>query len=241
MLLATFIAFDILHCVSTRLDPYLDVDHVEALNSLGLCAESLLGCRSATLILIFEVSALDRWKRDAKKTRKLSIVELARRGGVLEERLRRELAVLDNHLAFRPAYRSQSQSHRMQAPSEVSKLFTLAAIVYLHVVISGAHPDLPEIVQPVSEAISVFKNMSDPTLLQNVVWPFCVTGCLALEEQKDYFRELFAAAEVTESSKGTCGEAFKIIEQCWWRRKTSSYNCDWALIMEQRDQFVMLI
>lgn len=128
----------------------------------------------------------------------------------------------------------------VSAYSEINQAFALAAITYLHVVVSGAHPELPEIAETVSSTIAVLKGLEDPSLLRSTVWPFCITGCLAQEEQQSCFRDLLAAAGITKSSTGTCYEAFTIMEEWWVMRKTHAYNRDWASIMNQRGQHVLL-
>ncbi|KAK9326943.1 hypothetical protein V1520DRAFT_376242 [Lipomyces starkeyi] len=96
--------------------------------------------------------------------------------------------------------------------AEISKIFTLSANTYLRVVISGAHPELPEITESVSETVLAFKSLKDPRLLRNAIWLFCISGCLALEEQQSFFRDLVTAADIAQWTVGTCFEAFKIIE-----------------------------
>ncbi|KAF7593907.1 hypothetical protein BBP40_010609 [Aspergillus hancockii] len=237
VLLGSFISFDIISSASTRRTPLLDIDHGQALSNLGISLESITGCRNAIMALIYEISSLDRWKEETQAAHRLSIIDLAERGRHIEERLRHELVDMDNMPLTGPSLWNQT------APSnhEISKLFALASIIYLHVVISGAHPELPEIAEAVSQAVVVFKGLRDRRLLQSIlVWPFCITGCLALGEQQSFFRDLFSATGITESTIGTCFEAFKIMEECWEARKTRSYNCDWVSIMKQRGYYVLL-
>ncbi|KAH8800661.1 C6 transcription factor [Xylogone sp. PMI_703] len=228
VLLASFISFDIIASASTRSSPFLNVDHIQALNNLDISLESLIGCRNSVMALIFEISSLDRWKKEAQAAHKLSIVDLAKRGSQIEERLRHELADIEKIRSTEPSLWSPPGMLSVPSHSEISQLFALSAIIYLHVVISGAYPDLPEIAEAVSKAIVVFKSLKDPRLLRSVVWPFCVSGCLALEEQQSFFRDLVSGAGITQWTSGTCFEAFKIMQKCWKARKTCSYSCDWT-------------
>ena len=87
-------------------------------------------------------------------------------------------------------------------------------MTYLYVVISGAYPELPEVRESVSKTIDAFQSLADPTLLPYLVWPFCISECLALNGQYTIFRDLVSIAGVTQSTIGTCFEAFKIMEEC---------------------------
>ncbi|THC93891.1 hypothetical protein EYZ11_006643 [Aspergillus tanneri] len=241
VLLGSFISFDIISSASTRRTPFLDIDHGQALSNLGISLESITGCRNAIMALIYEISALDRWKEESQAAHRLSIIDLAERGRQIEERLRQELADMDDMPLTGPSLWNHSGIQTAPSNHEISKLFALSAVIYLHVVISGAHPELPEIAEAVSQTVVVFKGLRDRRLLQSIlVWPFCISGCLAVGEQQSFFRDLFSAAGIKESTIGTCFEAFQIMEECWEARKTRSYNCDWVSIMKQRGYYVLL-
>ena len=72
------------------------------------------------------------------------------------------------------------------------------------------------------------------------VRPFCISGCLALDEQHGIFRSLVSAADITKSTVGTCLEVLKIMEECWEIRKSSPCNFDWVSIMNKRGHYVLL-
>lgn len=241
LLLGSFISFDITSSASTRKAPSLDIDHVQVLNNLGIDLESITGCRNSIMALIHEISALDRWKEESEAARRLSIIDLAERGRQIEDRLRKELASMGTKLSTGLSVCNHAGVPPAPSQPEVSKLFALSAITYLHVVLSGPHPEIPEISEAVSQTIYVFKGLKDKRLLQGIlVWPFCISGCLAQREQQSFFRDLFYTTGITESSIGTCFEAFKIMEECWEARRTRSVNYDWVSIMNQRGHSVLL-
>lgn len=243
-LLGSFISLDIISSASTRRPLFLNIDHAKALRDPCVSLEGIMGCRNSIMTLIYDISLLDRWKEESQADRKLSIIDLAERGRQIEKRLQQELVDRDVLPNTSPTLLNTSSS-TLSGPANpvVNKLFALAALIYLHVVISGAHPELPEIAAAVAQAITVFKDMWDRRLLQSVlVWPFCVSGCLALGEQQAFFRNLLAAAEITEFTPGTCFEAFRIMEKCWEARSSgpSNYEYEWASIMKQHGCDVFL-
>lgn len=101
-LLGFFISSDIITCVSTGSGPVLEINHLLALATLGINTESLIGCRNPVLALIFEISSLDRWKKETRNAGKLSIPDLAKHGGYIDKRLRQELAYINDIPTTRP-------------------------------------------------------------------------------------------------------------------------------------------
>jgi hypothetical protein len=240
-LLGAFIWLDILSCVSTGSKPFLSLEHGFVLESGGIRLEELVGCENWAAILVFDISVLDNWKRELERSHKLSIAELAKRGALIEERLKEKLAETSIQEPIPMGdFSRKAMRFLRSSTTDITKIFALSALTYLHVVISGSHPELPEIAESVSNTIAAFRALTDPKLLRNLVWPFCITGCLASEGQQSIFHDLVLAAEVDEQTVGTCLEAMKIVEECWRIRKTGSRNCDWVFVMNSLGHHVLL-
>ncbi|KAM3065101.1 hypothetical protein ACMFMG_006140 [Clarireedia jacksonii] len=106
-------------------------------------------------------------------TQTLSLKGLVQRGGQIEERLQNELSDLEKTSPVTGAGGSRAQT------AEITRIFALAAVTYLHVVTSGALPELSEIKESVSRTIGAIKRLTDAKLLRNLAWKLCITGCLA--------------------------------------------------------------
>lgn len=195
---------------------------------------------SSVIDLIFEIAQLDQWKKAAQSAFKLSMVELVKRSDRIEQKLWRELADIQKTPPSAESRCSPGNGPAPVSPAEVNQLFTLSAITYLHVVVSGAQPELPEIATSVAQTVRVFKELKDPGLLKSAAWPFCVTGCLANEEQQGTLRGLIAAAGIDRGTIGASYEAWVIVQECWERRKTYNSPCDWATIMNERGRPILL-
>ncbi|KAJ5124457.1 uncharacterized protein N7515_008282 [Penicillium bovifimosum] len=190
--LGSFIAFDIISSASTRSNLTLNINHLQVLGTFNLSLESHTGCRDSVMALVLEISLLDKWKEEAKSANKLSYVELVKRGDGILSRLRQELAAIEGKfhswtggagggslLATPPPAMSTSNTPT-STHAEISKVFILAAITYLHVVISGPYPEVPEIAESVSETVLAFKSLKDPRLLRSSSWDHstCYWGVL---------------------------------------------------------------
>ena len=240
-LLGSLVSFDIIASASTRSDQFFHLDHKLVLERAGIRLEDLFGCSNWAMILIFEISWLDQWKKDAKKANKLSISELTKRGRKLEQRLQEKLANMEHFSSTGSSLVRPPGMMHLPPAIEMTKVYALSAVTYLHVVVAGARPELPEIIESVSRTVVAFQNLTDARLLRNLVWPFCISGCLASEGQYEYFRELVSSVGVTQSAMRTCLEALRLMEACWEGRKDCSDNFDWASIMNKRGSHVLLM
>jgi hypothetical protein len=234
VLVGSIILFDIIASASTRSQPSLALDHRNIVEMFEIELASLFGCTNRVVSLILEIVLLDNWKKEAEKSRKMSMVEVVRRAAKIEPLLQQQIADLQSSST------ESSRNTLSASQREITNIFSLSALTYLHVVVSGAHPELPEIEESVSRTLSAFQSLTDPKSLRNLVWHFCVSGCLALEGQQMAFRELVSKAKITPSTIGTCLQAFEIMEESWEMRRNFSYNCDWVFIMNKRGSNVLL-
>jgi hypothetical protein len=103
--------------------------------------KTIMGCPNWVVKILNEISALQAWKASAEINRKLSIIELATRGGVIIHALNERVVQLDNTEQRNDT--SDKVSEGDQGAERVTTLaFALAAMIYLHVVKSGPSPHL---------------------------------------------------------------------------------------------------
>ena len=242
-LLGFFIYMHIVTSASTRSSQLLIPDHKVLLETGEIKLANLIGCSNWAMIFIFEISSLDKWKKEEEDAHRLSVIELTKRGRQIEERLLSRLASLDHDLSPRalPPTAAVVEPHLRPGclKTEITRIFALSAVTYLHVVISGAYPANPDIKRSVSQTLDALRSLPDPKWLQHVVWPYCISGCLAADEQQQrVFRELVSVPRVTH---GTCLEALSVMEECWLLRRKEGACHDWASVMKRRGQYVLLL
>jgi hypothetical protein len=241
ILIGSFIRFDVLAGASIGSRPFLDLNHLELLADNTIHLEDLVGCENWVVALIFRISELGNWKRESESNCRLSIRELAKRGAEIDACLQENLSNISHRSTIQedspPGVSNASFSGSTKAA--ITTIFALSALTYLHVVVSGPIFDLPEIAESVTRTVAEFAKVRDAGLLQFLVWPFCVTGCLASEEQQSVFRNLISAQKITESTVGTHMGALKLMEECWKRRKRQG-NCDMMSVMQSLGHFILL-
>jgi hypothetical protein len=240
VLISTFIWFDVLAGASTGSRHFLNVDHILLLEGSIIHLEALIGCENWVIVLIFRISELRNWKRELESNHRLSISELAKQGADIEACLQERLGKMSTQNTVQEGgFSGATRRYPKSARAVITRIFALSALTYLHVIVSGPISELPEITDSVTRTIAEFSDLSDARSLRYLVWPFCITGCLASKEQHGFFRDLISAGDISERTVGACMGAFKVMEECW-KRKMRSQNCDWISVMESLGHLILL-
>ena len=239
-----FIWFDILSCTTTGSKPscnewLLSLIHEENGN---LQLRKLMGCQNWVMVIIMEIAALDYWKRGCQVKGSLDMRELTQRTICIEKRLNYGLAgnaklVLSHGLGSRGSPEWETRS--------VTDVFACSALTYLHVVLSGPYPELPEIRSSVDRTICALQALHERHWIHRLAWPFCVAGSMALPQSQIHFRNLACDAVPYGQGFKSLKIAVAIVEQCWAVRREGdelgSRVCDWRIGMKNLGLSVLLI
>lgn len=239
LLLASFLWLDILARVSTRENTLSQLNHTLLLEQTNIRPENLFGCRCWAVLMMLKISQLDDWKREAEMNRRLSVADLVKRGAKIEEELEQGLA---DELV--PQSRHERTGLELEFEEKclvVTRCYGLAALTYLHVVVSGAHPDLPEIYDSVSRGLAALMSLKEQNMFETAVWPVCVIGCMVAESKESTFRIHTAEGGVTLASARGLSRAMEIVEHCWKQRAAGFGNCDWFSAMKSVGQQNLLL
>ncbi|KAI1424466.1 fungal-specific transcription factor domain-containing protein [Xylaria sp. FL1777] len=215
-----------------------DDDNNNDKSSPAICLGEYVGCESWAMLEIAEVAQLAAWKREHQSKGSLSMVELVRRACAIEARIRRRLDArrdvpvpadrasnIYDPSAYHPVT-PYSGIHEMLGESATRKTLAIdlhtriwaqAAITCVNVLASGLQPGLPEMRASVEATMALLRSLPSPLALRTLVWPFAVTGCLALPGQEAFFAGLVAdmgALGVVGSAK----EALAIMQLVWKHR-----------------------
>ncbi|KAI1177258.1 fungal-specific transcription factor domain-containing protein [Nemania sp. FL0916] len=236
---------DVLAATTNGDEPRLQRYHSELLAGPAprIALGEYVGCHSWAVLEIAAAARVAAWKRAQQASGSLSIVDLARRACAVETRLQQRLASLaclstcregtvdaydpsaiypvTPYLGFHEAVGASSGGGRQPRSAGAMDLHTRiwaqAAVTYVHVVASGLQPALPEIRSSVAATIELLRTLPSPLALRTLVWPFAVTGCLALREQEGFFVDLVEGMGAMHVF-GTVGEALNIMRRVWEHR-----------------------
>ena len=222
-ILCVYVKFDILFVAFTGFEPVLRHHISGQIESQNGACENAMGCEHWVIGLISTVSDLRRWKEDQKQKQELDITLLVSKGASIEHQLQDRLQQCQDRLVEAT---SGDQNHIRVL--EITNIYALSALTYLHVVTLGAYPKLLQITASVSRTIIALQGLSIPeTLLLS--WPICVTGCMALNEQ---YAAIGALISTWDDHWRVQSRLRKILDECWSRRAAGE-ACDWISATDQ--------
>lgn len=239
-LLSQFVWFDILGIVSTGNNALLGINHVYLLDSKTIHINEVSGCHNLVAETLCKIASLRRWKIETECDGKLNILELATRGGVIL----RSLTDLIDQVSSTPS--GSMPLGRNTWTQDCEKIITIAyaraAIIYLHVVISGPAPHLEEIRREVAELTASLESLNCNKTLQYASWPLCVIACFAVEEKAQNFLHHVDAGEydIGRSRARLCMEGLKIGSECQKIRREYATHSDWMSSMKSLQRRVLL-
>lgn len=232
-------AADIISSISLHKRPRLQELHpmllseYESTAQFGLQLQDVFGCSTMVFLILTDIAALDEWKRGSKQSGTFSLMQIAERGGMIEQKITEALAnfmTLPDSLSeeaihdqsYPVQYLEGALGRRQPGISQINHIWLLAAQVYLHVVLSGWQPLAPTMRKIINEAISLFQSTATHRL-HALAWPFCVVGCIAEPSQENIFRELHGSMGST-AKFGSMAVAMSVLDEFW--RNRSSIDCD---------------
>ncbi|KAG0647218.1 Pestheic acid cluster transcriptional regulator 3 [Hyphodiscus hymeniophilus] len=206
-------------------------------------SHKLMGCEDWVLFGIMNITELGHWKDSMQAKKRLSVRDLAARAGRIEDLLENGLkkistgadGILDHDLLSR-----ESKFDKFC----VTSVFVYAALIYLHVIVSGAYPDLPEIQSNVSLARDVFRRMEGSDLVRNLSWPLCIIGCMTNGDQEQFFRGIALSSNVGRFPFGSSAHVLNIMEECWRLRRSTDQAFEavhWMNAMQSLNLNILLV
>lgn len=238
-----FVWFEVIGAITTGLTPCLASYHETLLGGMSPIVDikKIMGVEAWVMILIGKIASLDQWKRDFQGGGRLSMISLVSKATEIERDLKSGLArFVESSTANGPAMSSIDRKGSISLANfsahsrYVSQIYALAALVYLHVIVSGPFPDLSEIRENVLQVREALRALPDPQLVRSLYWPILVTGSMAVPHEEQFFRDLISTSGITASSPGIGWHVLTILEQCWSSRGAYAYGEErgyWAVMM----------
>lgn len=203
------------------------------INGPQLDLESVVGVKNDVITLLAQVADLHAWKKEMTNAGSLSMVQLVTRASQIETLLRGLMECLEQErqnacngnsnqptmdpIDFISQYNVGLPIVKGSSTAWTTLVWAHATLTYLSTVVSGWQPSCPELRASVAATIALLAAAPAPASVRSVVWPFCVTGCLALPEEEGFFRSMVEALGPL-SSFGTIAAALRVMEGVWARR-----------------------
>ncbi|KAI0027272.1 fungal-specific transcription factor domain-containing protein [Vararia minispora EC-137] len=179
----------------------------------------VMGADNATALALAETAELAAWKERRARGGTLSVPDLVDRARRIEQDyLAQPSPTIPAAKLYGAPEDDLSVRRRLTA-----NIFRATAKVYLHAVVSGDYPHVPEIRAGVREALTCLQQVPasrtalSSSVLRSVVFGICLTGCLT-DEWEERQIVLQRLEEEQEEGVGNCAEARRVME-CVWRRR----------------------
>ncbi|KAJ6624041.1 fungal-specific transcription factor domain-containing protein [Mycena sp. CBHHK59/15] len=213
--------------------------------------DSLTGCPDEVLLGIAEVSALSHWKAAEKHKGTLSYPDLIRRGGEIEQRLRKSGASsLRGEADTTPLHptllqaESDAAADAVPFPSDetrqlVAKIFSETVLLYLHTVLSDSNPGVPEISNSVGVIVQYLGQLPSSEVDRALVFPICLAGCMTDDSSwRDFLK---GRIQSLDESIGNLLRTRLLMEAVWQKRDISGHTVDWRETMRERGLNLLLV
>jgi len=192
----------------------------------------VMGCENRIVLALAEIANLACWKDECRRAGRSSIPELVRRGQDIETILKST-----NDSAHLHGFDTK-RSRRRHLTSDV---FRASALVYLHSVISGDHPQCPEIMSNITETVKCLKRAEDVStarhVVRTVVFSICICGCLTdVPRYRDYF--LRRLHEQQTETVGNCAQVAQLMREVWNNQERGE-PVDWRVVMQQSQMLLV--
>lgn len=101
----------------------------------------------------------------------------------------------------------------------ITRMFLHAASIYLHLVVQGFQ-ELEVLDTNVSEVMAVFQTLTSPQTLQALILPLFFVGCVAKQDDEQFFRNAFSSPLLLNPLLQHRGKLLPILEEIWIGRRT---------------------
>ncbi|KPM40753.1 hypothetical protein AK830_g5822 [Neonectria ditissima] len=258
---------DIISSTSLSRVPRLNAHHHELVQADGpdkelptLRIEEVIGCQAWVLLVISDIATLDAWKKGHLESLHQVEAELLSRATSIEKRIQEGRMRLDKDDLLhngqltcdqKPNQQSQVYLERSnysndlsplvpQLHTQITRIWAHAAHSYLLVVLLGWQPEDTRIRSNTASTIDIFNKMSSHDWLRSVVWPFCMSGCLALDGQRQTFSRIGNSTEAFQTF-GTVREAMKIMENVWGQTEIDVSSWDIGACLKSSGHSALLV
>jgi len=193
---------------TAQLEPSLSISHIPM--------HRFTGCDEWVIDQLLKIIELKHWKDTMQAKKQLSVLELATRATEIKTRLESEVGKISK--GIEGSFVGLLEHHSKHGSVIVTQVWAYATLVYLHVIVSGSNPELPDIHNNVSKAIQAFKALPDPEMVRSLSWPLCIAGCMAAGMQENEFRAIVDRAGIGRFPFGNSRKVVELMEECWRTR-----------------------
>ncbi|KIY43974.1 hypothetical protein FISHEDRAFT_51905, partial [Fistulina hepatica ATCC 64428] len=184
----------------------------------------LNGVPYAVALSITDVTAFARWKAIELRDQHLSYRTLVQKAEALERQIIQNRAVIGEFVDDRT---------RLYA-----NVFNEGALLYLHTIVNGHHPGVPEIAESVQNIVNLLQQTPRGPADRLLLFPVCIAACMTDNwENRQFLRIRLGDENIFRDAI----HARLLMEKVWQHRDTKASHVDWQLVMAKEGPAVLLL
>lgn len=218
---SVFVGFDAL---SSALfwDDKEQCNHAAILHRWQASDTSFFGCKNWVVVTISQTNQLRRWKALMIEQESLSNALLVSRASQLQRYIATQLLEHGTDL-------QNCDEVEVDIATYIS---AQAAMIYLHVLMSGPHPDVPEIRYSVENCLPQIEKAVQLGTLPWLAWSTCIIGCMAAKDLRNVYEMSLERMDKLYGVTSGYARALATMRECWRLRDADACPAHWASAMQ---------
>ena len=201
-----------------------------------------MGCKNWAILQISRISALHEYRVQTLQQGCFNTAEFQGRAEDIQEELQSALT------EFSLASLELSSQSGFAAPSPlepevyiITRLFTLAASLYLYLVVRGYQLETQEIRSLMIESMLILRTKMPGHLMHVIICPLYIIGGAAAEDDKQFFRHVLTSAPILDPSLEHRGKILPVLEEIWRMRDSTFTGWTWEDSLRLTGQDLLLL
>jgi hypothetical protein len=218
---------DVLSTITTGESPRLLSFHPHAIScASAIKLENIMGCKNWTILQLGHISALHAYKIQMIQQRCFDHDDFEARADKIRQELQFGLAqfsisALELSAHFNPATPGSSNPDVFI----ITRMFTLAASIYLYLVVRGYQLQTQEMRSLVAEAMMILQTKIPAHSLHVLICPLYIIGGVANGDDRQFFRQAFLSPPILDPFWERRGRLLPNLEEIWRMRDCTN---EWA-------------
>ena len=235
---------DTVSCITSGDSPRLLLFHPHAVacNS-AIKLENIMGCQNCVVLQLAKIAALHDYKTQGLKGGCLDIAKFKDRAENIRQELHSvvtELSLVSLEVSSVP-HASPTDPPLHQDVYLITRIFALAASIYLHLIVYGYQLETPEVRSTIADAMMILRMKMPVNLMNAIICPLYIVGSVAKREDEQFFRDTFSSAPVLDASLEHRGRILPLLEEIWRTRDTTVTGWTWQDTARLSDSNLLLI
>jgi hypothetical protein len=211
----------------------LPFDPPNAGSSFRIQLENIMGSKNWAVLQIGRISALYEQQSKACQGDYSGCTSDRLHSSI--ESIREELVhgLTEGHISSLTISSDHSTSALYEPTNDITRIFALTGLVYLHLVILGVLDETTCVDTPYVEAMDMLRRVATANFITALVFPLYIIGCVAREEDKPFFRHIFSTAPLLDPTLDHRSKMLPQLEQVWTMRKNAPpVGMTWSEVLQ---------